>query len=105
MGDAEASASRAEFRPTTGTFSPLAVSILVEGGMSRTFKEIALRKEGHTYLFRFDDQSHKALLSAFGKFAAAEQLNFSWHDAAVLCRKVRVDCKPPVRAETSKSRS
>jgi len=50
---------------------------------------IALVKEGDKYLFAYDDASRKALLGVFGSFAKNPELNFSWHDAAVLSRKVR----------------
>jgi hypothetical protein len=50
---------------------------------------ITLVKEGEKYLFAYDDASRKALLGVFGSFAKNPELNFSWHDAAVLSRKVR----------------
>ena len=50
---------------------------------------ITLVKEGEKYLFAYDDASQKALLGVFGSFAKNPELNFSWHDAAVLSRKVR----------------
>jgi hypothetical protein len=72
--------------------------------MSETYEEIRLRKEGHTYLFRFDSDSRKTLLGVLAKFAADPQLNFSWHDASALCRKIREDgVKTTGRAEVRKS--
>ena len=50
---------------------------------------ITLVKEGEKYLFAYDDASRKALLGVFGSLAKNPDLNFSWHDAAVLSRKVR----------------
>jgi hypothetical protein len=50
---------------------------------------VALRKDAEKYVFIYDQASRKALLGTFGKFAANPELNFSWHDAATLCRKVR----------------
>lgn len=63
---------------------------------------ITLIKEGEKYVFAYDDGSRKALLGVFGSFAKNPQLNFSWHDAAVLSRKVRENaakrlCSPPPR--------
>lgn len=52
---------------------------------------ITLVKEGEKYLFAYDDASRKALLGVFGSFAKNPELNFSWHDAAVLSRRVRQD--------------
>ena len=54
-----------------------------------TIREVALRKEGHTYLFRADGESYRALLSVLRRFATNANLNFSWHDAAVVCQKIR----------------
>lgn len=51
-------------------------------------REITLAKGAETYVFRFDAQSHKALLGVLARFAAAADLAFSWHDAAVVCKKV-----------------
>ena len=57
--------------------------------MNDLLQEVTLKKEGQTYIFRFDAASHPALLGVLGRFAADAQLNFSWHDAAVVCKKVR----------------
>jgi len=50
---------------------------------------VALTKDGERYVFVYDDASRKALLGVFGRLAQNPDLNFSWHDAAVLSRKVR----------------
>lgn len=58
--------------------------------MKSTIKrEIALAKGREKYIFRFDDASHKALLRVFGRYADSVELSFTWHDAAVLTKKVR----------------
>jgi hypothetical protein len=69
--------------------------------MNGRFSEIALRKGGETYVFRFDDASHRALLNVLGRLAADPSLNFSWHDAAVLCKKVRQQCPKALGTTTS----
>ena len=50
---------------------------------------LTLVKDGEMYLFLLDNASRKALLGVFGRFAANPDLNFSWHDAAVLSRRIR----------------
>ena len=60
--------------------------------MNDLLQEVTLKKEGQTYIFRFDAASHPALLGVLGRFAADAQLNFSWHDAVVVCKKVRQPC-------------
>jgi len=57
--------------------------------MNGILKQIALKREGQTYIFRFDDASHLALVRVLGRFAADPNLNFTWHDAAVMCKKAR----------------
>lgn len=56
---------------------------------SRDINVIALVKGGERYVFLYDDESRDAAERVLGKFAADPQLNFSWHDAAVLGDKVR----------------
>lgn len=52
------------------------------------FQLLILRKETDTYVFRVDEASRSAALGVLAKFAADPQLNFSWHDAAVLSKKL-----------------
>ena len=51
-------------------------------------RTVILAKEGEKYLFAYDETSRKAVLRVFGCFAADPELNFSWHDAAVLSKKL-----------------
>jgi hypothetical protein len=66
---------------------------------------VTLLKDGQKYVFRFDESSRKALLGVFGRFANDPRLNFSWHDAAVLARKVRKLPCGPAEADASSRRS
>ena len=50
---------------------------------------LILAKGGEKYVFAFDKPSRKVLLGVFGRFAANPDLSFSWHDAAVLSKKIR----------------
>lgn len=50
---------------------------------------IALAKASERYIFFFDKQSRSALLKTFGRFAADPELSFTWHDAAILTKKLR----------------
>jgi hypothetical protein len=60
-----------------------------EQAVNGQLNELVLKKEGQTYIFRFDDASRRGLVQTLGRFAADPELNFSWHDAAVLCNKAR----------------
>ena len=80
--------------------------------MNGRFSEIALRKDGETYIFRFDNVSHRAFLNVLGRFAADPNLSFSWHAAAVLCKKVGNSARrlsgrhrPPARIDWNRGKS
>ncbi len=49
---------------------------------------VALRKQGETFVFFYDDEDAGAAIRTLAQFAADPELNFSWHDAAVLSRDV-----------------
>lgn len=50
---------------------------------------LMLEKGGERYVFMFADNKKVEALRTFGKFASDPELNFNWHDAAVLAKKVR----------------
>jgi hypothetical protein len=49
---------------------------------------VALRKKGETFVFFYDDEDAESAIRTMARFAGDPQLNFSWHDAAVLSRDV-----------------
>ncbi|MEM7812913.1 MAG: hypothetical protein AAF532_15665 [Planctomycetota bacterium] len=57
--------------------------------MTESMNVLALVKGGQQYVFMYDASSRDALLAQLGKFAADEELNLSWSDAALLGRKAR----------------
>jgi hypothetical protein len=57
--------------------------------MSRQVNVVALVKNNERYLFLFDDESRDQVLQTMGRFAANDDLSFSWYDAAVLTQKVQ----------------
>jgi hypothetical protein len=57
--------------------------------MSRQVNVVALVKNNERYLFLFDDESRDQVLQTLGRFAANDELSFSWYDAAVLTQKVQ----------------
>ncbi|MFO7906587.1 MAG: hypothetical protein R6U98_28280 [Pirellulaceae bacterium] len=66
---------------------------------------IAMVKDGEKYVFTYDDDRRKPLLSVFGRFAKNPELNFSWHNAAVLSRKVREKARQQVSPQLRKLRA
>jgi hypothetical protein len=44
-----------------------------------TIREVALKKDGHTYLVRANRESHSAMLAALRRFAKNPDLDFSWN--------------------------
>jgi len=57
--------------------------------MERGINVLALVKGSERFVFLYDDDSPAALMTTLGRYAADEELSFSWYDAAVLSQKVR----------------
>ena len=57
--------------------------------MNEPLRQVALRKDGQTYIFRFDAASYAALLGVLKRLAVDPAFNFSWHDVAVVCKQAR----------------
>jgi hypothetical protein len=57
--------------------------------MDQEINVLALVKDGHRYVFMYDDNSFESLLQTLGRYAADPDMNFSWYDAAILSQKVR----------------
>jgi len=58
--------------------------------MPQTTNVLALIKESERYVFLYDDASGAALIQTLTRFAADEDLSFTWHDASVLTMKVKL---------------
>jgi len=56
----------------------------------RTINVLALVKDGERYIFLYDDNNSKELLNTLGRYAADEELSFTWYDAGILSQKVKV---------------
>lgn len=50
---------------------------------------LALVKGGERYVFLYEDSSRVETLRTLERYASNPDLSFTWHDAAVLSRKVR----------------
>jgi hypothetical protein len=50
---------------------------------------LRLIKDGHTYIFRYTDANRDETLRQIALFAAHEELNLNWYDAAKLSKKIR----------------
>lgn len=57
--------------------------------MRRSVNVLALVKDSERYVFLYDDESTGALIQTLGKFAADEELSFTWYDAALLSQRLR----------------
>lgn len=57
--------------------------------MDREFNVLALVKGNERFIFLFDDANRDETLRQLARFAADPELDFSWHDAAMLSRKIR----------------
>ena len=50
---------------------------------------LALIKGGEHYVFIFTDENRMECVRQLGRFAANQELSFTWSDAAVLSQKIR----------------
>lgn len=50
---------------------------------------LALVKDSERYVFLYGDESYSTLLETLGRYAADDELSFTWYDAAVLSQRVR----------------
>jgi hypothetical protein len=57
--------------------------------MSKPLNIIRLIKDGHSYIFRYTDEYRDETLRQIALFAAHEELNLNWYDAAQLSQKIR----------------
>jgi hypothetical protein len=54
----------------------------------QTLNVLAIVKENEQYLFIYDDDSEQETIRTFSRFAADEELSFTWMDCAVLSQKL-----------------
>lgn len=57
--------------------------------MSRAVNVLAIVRDGQKYIFLYDDSSVQQVLSQLAEFASDSELDFTWHDAAILSQRVR----------------
>ena len=51
---------------------------------------LVLVKGSERYTFIYNDDNRGELVRTLGRFAANDELSFSWHDAAVLCQRSKL---------------
>lgn len=57
--------------------------------MDTEINVLALVKGEERFIFLFDDNNREGTLRQLAHFAADPEVDFSWHDAAMLSRKIR----------------
>lgn len=57
--------------------------------MGKAVNVLALVRDGHRYVFLYDDNSIESVLTTLGEYASDPELDFTWYDAAVLSQRVR----------------
>ncbi len=57
--------------------------------MSQAVNVLALVRNGQRYIFLYDDNSVRQVLSQLAEFAGDPELDFTWYDAATLSQRVR----------------
>jgi len=66
--------------------------------MTSAVNVLALVREGHRFVFLYDDDSVDTVLASISEYARDPELEFTWYDAAVLAQRVR-----HLRAECSRT--
>lgn len=56
------------------------------------YNVVAMVKGNERYIFMFSNDQRANALNCLGRFAANDELSFSWYDAAVLSQKIRTQC-------------
>ncbi len=57
--------------------------------MNHSMNVLALIRDGHRYIFLYDDKSVSEVLSRLSASARDPELEFTWYDAAMLSQRVR----------------
>ena len=57
--------------------------------MSKSMNVLALVRDGHRYVFLYDDNSVDTILTTLSDYASDPELDFTWYDAAVMAQRVR----------------
>ncbi len=57
--------------------------------MTNSVNVLALVRDEHRYVFLYDDQSVREVLSQLSASASDPELDFTWYDAAILSQRVR----------------
>ena len=70
-------------------FSQSGVEVMTNRITTPEVNVICLRHGEDLYVIGYADGQENAARRQFGMMAADPELNFSWHDAGALCRKVR----------------
>jgi hypothetical protein len=60
-----------------------------EAIMSKSMNVLALVRDGHRFVFLYDDFSIDTVLETLGRYAGDPELEFTWYDAAMLAQRVR----------------
>lgn len=57
--------------------------------MATSVNVLALVRDGHRYVFLYDDHSIREVLGRISASASDPELDFTWYDAAILSQRVR----------------
>ena len=71
--------------------------------MTTSVNVLALVRDEHRYIFLYDDESIREVLSHLSASAADPELEFSWYDAAILSQRIRTMAEQRERDVEKKS--
>ena len=57
--------------------------------MAKSINVLALVRDGHRFVFLYDDNSVDTMLATLSEYANDPELDFTWYDAAMMAQRVR----------------
>jgi len=76
-------------RPIKRAVSCLFQRTKQEASVAHALNVLALVRDGHRFVFLYDDNSIETMLATLSEYANDPELEFTWYDAAMLAQRVR----------------
>ena len=72
--------------------------------MANSVNVLAMVRDEHRFVFLYDDQSVETVLATLSQYAMDPDLEFTWHDAAMMAQRVRAliderNCEQDIETE------
>lgn len=57
--------------------------------MAKSVNVLAMVRDEHRFVFLYDDKSVDTVLATLSQYAMDSELEFTWHDAALMAQRVK----------------